>query len=331
MTCYSRPGCLVLAAVTVLWPAPWARRQRRRRLVPSGPALRPTASPGRRGGTGLRVPRPSTGVAGALRSVVVVTNPGVAVWARGSWGRRAVVTAVYGILAARAVRASGGEPRPCPAPGRVLDTLSGAAADLRAGLPAERVASGLTGVDHPAAAGDPLLARVRAVEPLAERTGAPLADLWSGSRPMPAPATGHGPPSPSQAAGSRTTACLLAALPVAGLGLGYAIGADPLTVCSHADRRGLRPGRRRPATGGSGVDPADHPARGGDPAHDRRWRWAVWWRPPWWWRCRGGAGRRGGWRSWPRTVALPRRAPGRARAARGAAGDGLWPVATRCR
>ncbi len=217
-------GCLVLAAVTVLWPAPGAR-QRRRRLVPSGPAH---ARPPRRAAwwTGLRVPRPSTGVAGLTIGVVVTT--GVAVWAGGLVA--GVVTAVYGILAARAVRAQAASRDLARHRAALLDTLSGAAADLRAGLPAERVASGLTAVDHPAAAGDPLLARVRAVSRLAERTGAPLADLWerieadarAGDRARAALA--------GQAAGSRTTACLLAALPVAGLGLGYAIGADPLTV-----------------------------------------------------------------------------------------------------
>ena len=68
---------------------------------------------------------------------------------------------------------------------------------------------------------------------LAERTGAPLADLIdrietdarSGDRARAAAI--------AQAAGVRATALLLAALPIGGLALGYAIGADPLAVLLH--------------------------------------------------------------------------------------------------
>ncbi|WP_327023196.1 hypothetical protein [Micromonospora sp. NBC_01739] len=68
---------------------------------------------------------------------------------------------------------------------------------------------------------------------LAERTGAPLADLIerieadarSTDRGMAAAA--------AQAAGARATAWLLAALPLGGIGLGYGIGVDPLEVLLH--------------------------------------------------------------------------------------------------
>ena len=68
---------------------------------------------------------------------------------------------------------------------------------------------------------------------LADRTGAPLADLIerieadarSADRGMAAAA--------AQAAGARATAWLLAALPLGGIGLGYGIGVDPLQVLLH--------------------------------------------------------------------------------------------------
>src|SRR5690606_41688731 len=149
------------------------------------------------------------GVGAAPLVVGVVAGVVVAVLVAGVVA--GVITASYGTLAVRTLRARTARQAHARHRAALLDALSGAAADLRAGLPAERAASGLTAVDHPAAAGDPLLARVRAVSRLAERTGAPLADLWArieadargGDRARAALA--------GQAAGSRPTACLLAA------------------------------------------------------------------------------------------------------------------------
>lgn len=78
-----------------------------------------------------------------------------------------------------------------------------------------------------------LAEQVRAAVRLAEHTGAPLAELLerieadarAGDRARSA--------ATAQAAGSRATAWLLAALPAGGIALGYAIGADPLAVLLH--------------------------------------------------------------------------------------------------
>lgn len=219
-------GCLVLAAVTVAWPAPGAR-QRRRRLVPSGPAhARPRQWAVWRDRWSAR-----PGVGAAPLVVGVVAGVVVAVLVAGVVA--GVITASYGTLAVRTLRARTARQAHARHRAALLDALSGAAADLRAGLPAERAVTGLTAAAPgraQAESPDPLLTRVRAATQLAGRTGAPLADLLerieadarAGDRARAALA--------GQAAGSRATAYLLAALPVAGIGLGYAIGADPVTV-----------------------------------------------------------------------------------------------------
>jgi len=219
-------GCLVLAVVTVAWPASRAR-QRRRRLVPSGPAhARPRERAAWR--ALARPPRPGPGapptvgvVAGLVAAVVAAALAAGPV--------AGAVTAGYGTLAARTLRARATGRERARHRAALLDALSGAAADLRAGLPADRAMAGLTS-PAPGHLRDALPARVRAVTRLAERTGAPLAELLerieadarAGDRARAALA--------GQAAGSLATAYLLAVLPAAGIGLGYAIGADPLAV-----------------------------------------------------------------------------------------------------
>jgi tight adherence protein B len=103
-----------------------------------------------------------------------------------------------------------------------LDRLTGLAADLRAGLPVSAAMD--------ASGGDGSVALARAAVTLAERTGAPLADLVdrieadarAGDRAWAAAA--------AQAAGAQATAFLLAALPLGGLALGFAVGSDPLAI-----------------------------------------------------------------------------------------------------
>ncbi|GAB7040874.1 MULTISPECIES: type II secretion system F family protein [Catenuloplanes] len=107
---------------------------------------------------------------------------------------------------------------------RTLDMLCTLAADLRAGLPHT----------DPPALPDPRIGRLTtAAWRLAERTGAPLADLVerieSDTRAM---ARGQAAAA-AEAAGARATAWLLAALPAGGLVLGAFIGVDPLHVLLH--------------------------------------------------------------------------------------------------
>ncbi|HEV7708886.1 MAG TPA: hypothetical protein VGP16_11885 [Asanoa sp.] len=115
----------------------------------------------------------------------------------------------------------------------LLDRLTGLAADLRAGIPMPSATE--TAFLDPAStgAGPGLVALTRAAATLAERTGAPLAELIdrieadarAGDRARAAAA--------AQAAGAQATGLMLAGLPVAGLGLGFVIGTDPLAILLH--------------------------------------------------------------------------------------------------
>ncbi|SDT72480.1 type II secretion system F family protein [Actinoplanes derwentensis] len=69
-----------------------------------------------------------------------------------------------------------------------------------------------------------------AVWHLAERTGAPAADLLERIERDARAADRSARAAGAQAAGSQTTAVMLTALPVAGIGMGYLIGGDPLDV-----------------------------------------------------------------------------------------------------
>lgn len=85
----------------------------------------------------------------------------------------------------------------------------------------------------PGSAGDRLGRLAGAAVRLAERTGAPLADLVERIE-ADARSTDRGlAAATAQASGARATAWLLAALPLGGIGLGYGIGADPLQVLLH--------------------------------------------------------------------------------------------------
>ncbi|GAB3186379.1 hypothetical protein GCM10027259_50350 [Micromonospora palomenae] len=149
-------------------------------------------------------------VAAALGALAVGPVAGVLLGGYGALGARA-------LLRRRAARYAVGERR------RRLDQLCGLAADLRAGLP----------VPTPDDDGDRLASLTRAAVRLADRTGAPLAELLERVE-ADARALDRGLAAASaQAAGARATALLLAALPLGGIGLGYGIGADPVAVLLH--------------------------------------------------------------------------------------------------
>ncbi|MFC8618563.1 hypothetical protein ACFT9M_19395 [Micromonospora purpureochromogenes] len=149
-------------------------------------------------------------VAAALGALAAGPVAGVLLGGYGALGARA-------LLRRRAARHAVGESR------RRLDQLCGLAADLRAGLP----------VPTPDDDGDRLGSLTRAAVRLADRTGAPLAELLERVE-ADARALDRGLAAASaQAAGARATALLLAALPLGGIGLGYGIGADPVAVLLH--------------------------------------------------------------------------------------------------
>lgn len=107
-----------------------------------------------------------------------------------------------------------------------LDELSCLVADLRAGIPAAVLAAGRSGCPGPGRLGR----LTEAVWSLAERTGAPAADLLERIEADTRAAERFAKTAAAQASGAQTTALLLAALPLAGIALGHGIGADPLGV-----------------------------------------------------------------------------------------------------
>lgn len=140
----------------------------------------------------------------------------------------AVALASYGTLAVRAVLRWRKNRSIEQVRRRGLDHLCGLAADLRAGLPVPHA------LDVAADGPDRLRQLTSAAVRLADRTGAPLAELVERIE-ADARATDRGlAAAAAQAAGARATAWLLAALPVGGIGLGYGIGVDPVAVLLHS-------------------------------------------------------------------------------------------------
>lgn len=132
-----------------------------------------------------------------------------------------VVGAVYAGLAGRAVLRRAARRQAGMVRQAALDDLSALAADLRAGLP------------PPGSGPDPhdRIGRLTSsVWQLAERTGAPAADLVERIEADARAADRAAASAAAQAAGAQATALLLAGLPVGGIGLGLAIGADPVHV-----------------------------------------------------------------------------------------------------
>lgn len=129
----------------------------------------------------------------------------------------AVVGAIYAALGGRALLRRSARRRAATTRSAALDDLAALAADLRAGL----------------VTASPGVGRAKSVWRLAERTGAPAADLVERIE-ADARATDRATASAAaQAAGAQATAMLLAGLPIGGIGLGMAIGADPVRVLLH--------------------------------------------------------------------------------------------------
>ena len=175
----------------------------------------------------------------------------------------ALAAGVYGGLAVRAGLRRRSNVRRERGHRQRLDDLCALAADLRAGLPippdlvreptgsqpesGHRPAAGAESDRQPAAGAesvdsgrqravgaesvDDRIGRLtRAAARLAERTGAPLADLVERIE-ADIRATDRGlAAANAQAAGAKATAWLLAGLPLGGIALGYGIGVDPLQV-----------------------------------------------------------------------------------------------------
>ncbi len=147
--------------------------------------------------------------------------------AAGCAGAYAGAAALLLVRRRRAVRAAA-------AWSSALDAVEALAGDLRAGQPGPAALA----VALPALANDDPAVRlvadqVAAAVSVGDVTGAPLADLLE--RVEADARAGHRrrERSRAQAAGATATAWLLAALPVAGVALGYGLGADPLQMLLH--------------------------------------------------------------------------------------------------
>lgn len=139
----------------------------------------------------------------------------------------AVVGGAYGTLGVRALLRRRAARQADQLRRRHLEQLCDLAADLRAGLPVGQS----TALSAAGGSGGTL---IRAAVRLADRTGAPLADLLDRID-VDARAADRGrAAAAAQAAGARATAWLLAALPLGGIGLGYGIGVDPVAVLLHS-------------------------------------------------------------------------------------------------
>jgi tight adherence protein B len=136
----------------------------------------------------------------------------------------------YVLLGLRATRRAVTERAVTADRGAALDVIGGLAADLRAGVApsaAVEAARAALSAGRPDPAVRRALDRLSAACEVSERLGAPLADLLDRvesdlrgiERTRAAVA--------AQTTGARASAALLALLPVAGVGLGYAMGARP--------------------------------------------------------------------------------------------------------
>jgi tight adherence protein B len=213
-------ACLVAGAVTIAWPS-------RRRLAVRSPrdltALRRVARE-----WAVRNPRRMV-----LASIVAVAA--VALLVGGPVA--AVVGAVYAALGGRALLRRADSRRAATERSAALDDLAALAADLRAGLVAaapERIPVGsIARTAERTGSVARIAERAGSVWRLAERTGAPAADLVERIEADARLADRAAASATAQAAGAQATALLLAGLPIGGIGLGVAIGADPVRVLFH--------------------------------------------------------------------------------------------------
>lgn len=229
-------GCLLAGAVAVAWPA-GVRSQRR--LASSASSVRLTWQPVDLAALWTRVEGLVESGPGRLLALAAASAALVG-WVLGG-PVAAMICAVYAMLATRAAIRRAAKRRSSAARAKSLDDLCALAADLRAGLPPALAAEpAIAGAGRPAARAGSVSAEERiavltgAVWRLAERTGAPAAELVERIEADARTADRGRASAQAQAAGAQATALLLAALPLGGIALGYGIGVDPLRVLLHS-------------------------------------------------------------------------------------------------
>jgi tight adherence protein B len=146
----------------------------------------------------------------------------------------AVVAVSYTAYAVRSLRRAGSDRRAAHARTAALDVIGGLAADLRAGMaPASALSVARRALGDPDPAVRRAQSRVDAACEVSERLGAPLADLLDRVESDLRGAERARAAVAAQTGGARASAVLLALLPVAGVALGYAMGARPDRALLH--------------------------------------------------------------------------------------------------
>jgi tight adherence protein B len=217
---------LALAGAVAVWSARrWRRRTRWHRVLHNHSRVRATARHRLAPVTRVRPPRWIAVLTGLATSAAVGAFAGGPV--------ASVVAGLYGAVAAGALIRGLTRRDESLARQGAVDAVAMLAAELRAGQPVDVALTAAAALQGRALVGREAQAvaeRVAAAVRVAEASGAPLADLLERldvhlravDR---ARATGS-----AQAAGARVSAVLLAAMPVAGVGLGGLIGVDPAPV-----------------------------------------------------------------------------------------------------
>jgi len=235
-------ACLLAGALAAAWPNGAASRrlgtsQTRLSLRPL--SLDPAVARARLGEYADR-PRRALAVTALLLAVAGLLLSGPVA---------ALLAAAYGTLSVRALLRRAARSRASAARARSLDDLCALAADLRAGLPPATIVDpdsgdarvgglldarpGRSPGHRPGAAERRIVELTKAVWRLAERTGAPAAELVERIEADARAADRAHASVAAQAAGAQATALLLAALPLGGIALGYGIGVDPLQILLH--------------------------------------------------------------------------------------------------
>jgi tight adherence protein B len=185
-------------------------------------------------------------VQGAQRWAAPLAGCGSGLLAAVGYGPVAgVVVAAYGVLAARAVVRRQTARTAREALHHTLDGLACLVGDLRAGIPpvtaldaalplltAEAGVASMADLARQAdsSARGQVLARLAAAWQVAEVAGAPLGDVLERLDAEVRSAERARALAAAQSASSQVTAVLLGALPLAGIALGYGMGADPLAM-----------------------------------------------------------------------------------------------------
>ncbi|HEY2673903.1 MAG TPA: hypothetical protein VGJ07_26505 [Rugosimonospora sp.] len=197
-----------------------SRRLRRLRLPRGGPG------PANRRSLADRRPRAAAVTVGALGACVAALAGGPVASA---------TAAVYGALAMSVMLRRRRVRRATEATARALDAVAVLAADLRAGAaPGGALSAAMPAFAVPDIAPVArLVDRITSAWEVADASGSPLADLLDRLEADVRGLDRIRASAAAQAAGAAATAWLLAALPVAGIGVGYGMGADPLRILLH--------------------------------------------------------------------------------------------------